>query len=75
MRVSPLAPLGAAIVAWASFAVREPHVGGATEATFCTKPCIHAGPDNPVVRYNAASGGAKSMEKRLFSTVFFGFYA
>jgi hypothetical protein len=45
------------------------------EATFARNPCIHAGPDNPVVRNNAALGRLKSMEKPVISTVFFGFFA
>jgi hypothetical protein len=36
-------------------------------------PFIHAGPENPVVRNNAAWSVVKSMEKLRFSTIFFGF--
>src|SRR5580658_8747738 len=44
--------------------------GSATEATLARFPCIHAGPENPVVRYNATSGWVKSMEKPRFPQVF-----
>ena len=53
----------------------EPHGGSATEATFARNPCIHAGSRDPVVRYNAALGWAKSMAKTAISTIFLGFYA
>jgi hypothetical protein len=43
------------------------------EATFARNPCIHAGPDNPVVGNNAAWDWTKSMEKPVISTVFLGF--
>jgi hypothetical protein len=36
----------------------------------CTKPCIHAGFENPVVAYNATFGGVKSMEKGRFPQFF-----
>jgi hypothetical protein len=55
-----------AVVAWASVAFGVPHGGSATEATLARFPCIHAGSQNPVVRYNATLGGVKSMEKVRF---------
>jgi hypothetical protein len=50
-----------------------PHGGRSTGAKLLRNPCIHAGSENPVVGYNATSGGAKSMEKHPISTVFLGF--
>jgi hypothetical protein len=44
-----------------------------TEATLARNPCIHAGSENPVVRYNAAFGRQKSMEKPRFPQFSWGF--
>jgi hypothetical protein len=53
--------------------VGEPHGGSATEATFARFPCIHAGPEHPVVRYNAASDPVKSMGKGRFPQFYWDF--
>jgi hypothetical protein len=41
-----------------------------TVATLARFPCIHAGPENPVVRYNATSERVKSTQKPRFPQVF-----
>jgi hypothetical protein len=50
----------------ASAALSVPHGGSATEATLARFPCIHAGSENPVDGYNAASEWLKSIEKPRF---------